>query len=145
MKFAAVLELHGKTATGITIPDQVIADLGGGGRPLVKVTLNGYTYRTAVGVMKGVSLIPVSAAVRAEAGLAPGDAVDVGVELDTEPGEVEVPAALQAALDAHPAAQQAFTKLSNSAKKRHTLAVEGAKTDETRARRVAKAIDELGG
>ena len=145
VKFSATLLQAGKTATGIEFPPDLLEALGGGKRPLITVTINGHTYPSAVGSMDGKAMIPVSAANRAAAGIAAGDTIEVTVELDTAPREVDVPAALAEALAANPAAKAAFDGLSNSAKKRHTLSVEGAKTDETRQRRVAKAIADLAG
>lgn len=143
MEFRATLRLDGKTATGIRVPDEIVAALGGGARPRVRVTLGGYSYQTTIGRMRGEFLFPVSAAVREQAGIAAGDELDVQVELDDTPREVTVPAELAAALDRDRGARQAFEKLSYSAKKRHVLSIEGAKTAETRERRLAKALDEL--
>lgn len=72
MKFQATILLDGKTATGIEVPDDVMAALGGGKRPRIKVTINGYTYRSTVGSMGGRSLVPVSAEVRSRGGAQPG-------------------------------------------------------------------------
>jgi hypothetical protein len=142
--FRATLELGGKTATGIQVPDDVVAALGAGRRPAVRVTINGgYTYRSTVAVMGGRFMIPVSAEVRAGAGVAAGDELDVALEVDTAPREVAVPADLRAALAAEPAAASAFAALSYSAQRAHVLSVEGAKTAETRARRVAKVLGVL--
>lgn len=145
MDFATTVELAGKSATGLPVPDEVIEALGAGRQPAVTVTLNGYTYRSTVGSMGGRSMLPLSAEHRRGSGAAAGDEVTVTVELDTAPRVVEVPPELAAALEASPAARTAFDALSYSAKRRHTLSVEGAKTDATRDRRVAKAIEELGG
>lgn len=82
MRFHATLELHGKTATGIEVPPDVLAALGRGKRPPVQVTINGFTYPSTVGAMGGRSLLPVSAAVREQARVAAGDDLDVEVELD---------------------------------------------------------------
>jgi uncharacterized protein YdeI (YjbR/CyaY-like superfamily) len=71
--------------------------------------------------------------------------VDVRLELDTEPREVEVPADLAAALATNPTAAAAFDKLSYSNRLRHVLGVEDAKTAETRERRIAKTVATLGG
>jgi hypothetical protein len=143
MRFHTTIALHGKTATGIEVPADILAALGAGKRPKVKVTINGYTYPSTVGSMGGLSLIPISADVRAKARVAAGDAVDVDLIADTEPRTLEVPADLAAALDAVPAARQAFGKLSYTGQQRHVLAVEQAKTADTRQRRIAKAIAEL--
>jgi bifunctional DNA-binding transcriptional regulator/antitoxin component of YhaV-PrlF toxin-antitoxin module len=143
MRFHATIRLDGKTATGIEVPADVLAALGPGKRPKVQVTINGYTYPSTVGSMGGRSLIPVSAEVRAKAGVAAGDAVEVDVVADTQPRTVEVPEDLAAALDRAPAASRAFEQLSYSGQRRHVLAVEQAKTAETRQRRIDKAVAEL--
>jgi hypothetical protein len=143
MRFRTTIEQSGKTTTGIPVPDDVVEALGAGKRPPVSVTINGYTYRSTVAVMGGVFMVSVSAEHRAGAGIAGGDEVDVDIELDTSPREVSVPADLAAALDAEPAARRTFDGLSNSNKSWHTLQVEGAKTDETRQRRIEKSIAAL--
>ncbi len=61
MRFRAVLQLHGKTATGIEVPAEIVASLGAGKRPPVRVTVNGYTYRNTVALMGGQFLLGVSA------------------------------------------------------------------------------------
>ena len=143
MRFHATIALHGKSATGIEVPADVVAALGQGKRPKVTVTINGYSYPSSIGVMGGLSLIPVSADVRAKAGIAAGDEVDVDVVPDTAPRTVEVPADLAAALASVPAARQAFGELSYSGQQRYVLGIEQAKTPETRQRRVEKAVAEL--
>jgi hypothetical protein len=143
MRFHATIALHGKAATGIEVPADVMAALGAGKRPKVKVTINGFSYPSTVGSMGGLSLIPISADVRAKAGVAAGDAVDVDVVPDTEPRTVEIPADLAAALDEAPGARQAFGKLSYTGQRAHVLSVGQAKTADTRARRVAKVITDL--
>ena len=143
MKFRTTIELAGKTATGMQVPPQVVEALGSGKRPAVTVTLNGYTYRSTVAPMSGAFYLPVSAEVREAAGVKAGDDVDVEVELDTAPREVVVPPDFQAALDAAPDARSAFERLSYSNKRQHTLSIEGAKSAETRQRRIEKSISTL--
>src|SRR6266508_6517850 len=141
--FRTTLELAGKTATGMRIPAEVVGSLGSGKRPPVLVTINGYTYRNTVAVYGGEYLVGVSAEHRAGAGVAGGDEVDVDIELDTAPRQVTVPADFAAALDAEPNARSTFDGLSYSNKSWHVLQVAGAKTDETRQRRIAKSVDIL--
>ncbi|WP_214405859.1 YdeI/OmpD-associated family protein [Pseudonocardia lacus] len=141
MRFRTTVELGGKTATGIEVPDDVVAELGSKRAP-VRVTINGYTYRSTVAVMGGRYLLPVSAEVRTGAGVAAGDEIEVALEPDTQPRVVEVPADLAAALAEVPAAREAFAALSYSNQRRHVLSVEGAKAAETRARRIAKVVAE---
>lgn len=143
MHFRAVLEQTGKTATGITVPDEVLAGLAAGKKPAVKVTVNDYTYRSTVATMGGVFKIPVSAEVREAAGVEAGDELDVEIELDTAPREVVLPDDFAAALVAEPAAQATFDRISYSERRWFVLGIEDAKTPETRQRRIDKAIERL--
>jgi hypothetical protein len=141
--FRATVELGGKTATGIEVPPAVVAALGASRRPPVHVTLDGYAYRSTIATMRGRFMLPISAAVRASAGVAAGDEVDVELALDNEPREVTVPADFAAALDAEAQARAAFERLSYSHRLRWVLSVEGAKSAATRERRIAKAVQAL--
>jgi antitoxin component of MazEF toxin-antitoxin module len=143
MHFHATIQLDGKTATGVTVPDDVVTALGGGNRPRVRVTLAGHTYQTTVRRMGGKFKFPVSAAVREQTGVAAGDEVDIQIALDDSPRELVIPAALAELLDRDPNAKRTFEKLSYTNRKRHVLAVEGAKTEETRKRRLEKIATEL--
>lgn len=143
MKIRTTIAQTGKNTTGIEVPPEVLEQLGAGKRPAVTVTVNGHTYRSSIGSMGGVPMISLSAETRAKAGVAGGDEVDVDIALDTAPREVEVPADFAAALDAEPNARVTFDKLSYSNKQWHVLQVEGAKSDETRQRRIAKSVATL--
>ena len=143
MRFRTTLLRTDSTATGIVVPDEVVAALGAGKRPPVVVTIRGYTYRNTIAVMGGQFMVGVSAEHRAGAGVSGGDEVDVDIELDTAPRVVTVPPDLAAALDAEPAARRTFDGLSYSNKSWHVLQVSGAKTDETRQRRIAKSVEVL--
>src|SRR3712207_225616 len=129
MRFNSTIELGGKTATGIPVPDAVVAALGAGRQPLVVVTVAGHTYRSRIGVRGGECKIPLSAEHREPAGAAAGDEFVVEIALDTAPREVFVPPPLAEALASHPAARAAFDRLSPSRRKALTLPVESAKTD----------------
>ena len=143
MRFRTTILGTGKNAAGIEIPDAIVTGLGAGKRPPVRVTINGYTYRNTVAVMGGVYMVGVSAEHRAAAGLSAGDEVDVDLELDTAPREVAVPDDFAAALDADAEARRTFDGLSYSNRSWHVLSIEGAKTDETRQRRIEKSITTL--
>lgn len=143
MRFRGTVLLEGKTATGIEVPADVIEGLGAGRRPAVRVTLKGFTYRITLGIVDGRSMIPVSGEVREASGVAAGDVLDVDIEVDTSPREVTVPEELAAALRADPAAAAKFESLSYSRKKAHADSIAGAKTDETRARRLDKVLASL--
>jgi uncharacterized protein YdeI (YjbR/CyaY-like superfamily) len=143
MRFHTTILQSGKTATGIQIPDELVEALGAGKRPAIRVTINGYTYRSTVAVMGGAYMVGVNAENRAAARVAGGEEVDVDIELDTAPRELTVPADLAAALEAEPDALRTFEGLSYSNRSWHVLQATGAKTDETRQRRIAKSIDVL--
>jgi len=140
MRFRAILEQTGKSATGIQVPAEIVERLGRGKKPPVRVTINGHTYRSSVAVMGGVYMLGVSAENRLAAGVVAGEAVDVDVLLDTEPREVVVPPDLAFALDNSPEARAFFDRLSYSNKMRQVLSIEAAKTEETRQRRIGKAV-----
>lgn len=137
------MELGGKTATGFEVPAEVVAALGSAKRPAVRVTVGGHTYQTTVAPMGGRFMVALSAENRTAAMVAAGDEVEVEIALDIEPRVLEVPADLAAALDSEPAARRAFDALSYSNRRRYVLDVDGAKTAETRQRRIAKAVTDL--
>jgi hypothetical protein len=127
MRFRTTIVQSGRTTTGIRVPDEVMESLAAGKRPAVKVTVNGYSYRSTVASMGGEAMVSLSAEHRAGAGVAGGDEVEVDLELDTAPRQVDVPPDLAAALDAEPAARSTFDGLSYSNKSWHVLQVTGAR------------------
>jgi Bacteriocin-protection, YdeI or OmpD-Associated/Domain of unknown function (DUF1905) len=143
MRFRATVQLNGKTATGIEVPDAVVAGLGQGQRPPVRVTIGGYSYRTTVARMAGRSLISLSAENRAAAGVAAGDEVEVDLELDIAPRQVEVPADLAAALGQDDAARVTFEALAYSHRKEWVRWVTEARKPDTRTTRITKTVQSL--
>jgi hypothetical protein len=129
------------TKTGIVVPPEAVEALGAGRRPPVLVELAGHAYRSTVAVMGGQSMVGVSAAVRTATGLAAGDPVRVTLTLAESPREVDVPPDLAAALAADEVAGAFFAGLSNSLQRYHVDTVTGAKTAETRQRRVERAVE----
>ena len=143
VSFRATILRGGKTATGIRVPDEVVLALGSSRRPRVHVTIGDYAYRSTVAPMRGAFMLPVSAEVRERAHVEGGDEVDVTLRLDTEPRVVVVPPDFAEALARQPAAQDVFNTLSYSNQQRFVLSVEGAKTEQTCRRRIAKAVATL--
>jgi Bacteriocin-protection, YdeI or OmpD-Associated/Domain of unknown function (DUF1905) len=143
MRFTTTLELAGKTATGFRVPASVVEALGKGKRPPVTVTINGYSYRNTVAVYGDEYMIGVAAEHRAPAGVKAGDEIEVDLELDTAPREIEIPPDFAAALDKDPEAKRFFDGLSYSNKRRLTLSIDDAKTAETRQRRIEKSVSQL--
>lgn len=136
MRFRTVIQLRGTTATGIQVPEEVVASLGAGKRPQVRVTIGNYTDPSSVATMGGEFLLPISAEVRKGAGVEAGDEIDVDIELDTQPREVTVPPDFAEALDRDADASRFFDGSSFSNRRRFVLQIEDAKTAETRQRRI---------
>ena len=128
--------------TGIQIPDEIIEKLGSGRRPLVRLTLKGYSYRGAAAVMGGKFMVALSAENRHAAGVKGGEDVDVTIALDLEPRTVELPQDLKTAL-VKAGALDAFHASAPSMKKEYVRQVEEAKAKETRDRRITKIVEKL--
>lgn len=142
-RFETTIELHGKTATGFQVPVAVVEALGPGKKPKVLVTIGPHTYRSTVAVYDGVPMLPLSAENRTAAGVQAGETVEVTIGLDTAARTVEVPDELASALAASAGARAAFDALSYSKQRERVLAVESAKAEETRRRRIDKIVAEL--
>jgi hypothetical protein len=143
MRFHTTILTAGKTAAGIVIPPEIISALGSSRKPAVTVTIGEYTYRSTVATVNGRFMVGVSAENRAKAGVAGGDEVDVEIELDTAPRTIAVPPDFAAALAREPKAAAFFETLSNSQKGWFVGGIEGAKTTETRQRRIDAALERL--
>lgn len=115
MRFRTTVLQAGKTATGIQVPDEVVEALAGGKKPKVVVTVNGFSYRSSIASMGGRSMVGVSAATRAAAGVAGGDVVDVA----------------------------SFDTLSYSKQRGLIEPIGAAKSPDTRQRRIDKALARL--
>ena len=135
--------MGGGNKAGIEVPDEIVDGLGAGKRPPVVVTINGQSYRSSIAVMGGKYMVGVSSANRELTGAAAGDTVDVGLEVDTEPRVIEVPEDLAAALDSEPDAKAFYATLNYSSQRRYVEPIGDAKTEETRARRIAKVVSDL--
>jgi hypothetical protein len=116
-------------------------DVWGKARMPVKVTINGYTWRSTVANMGHGQFIVVNAAARAEAGVKAGDTVTVTLEPDTEKRDVDIPPALKRALGAGLSAK--LQAMSFTHKKEYVQWFTEAKKDDTRARRVEKMKERL--
>jgi len=131
-------------AAAVVLTDEQVATVGEGAKRFpVVATVNGHTWRTSVVRMGGEFLLGLNREVREGARAEAGDSVDLELELDTKPREVELPPALAAALAADSEALAAFEQLSYTHRKEHARWVAEAKRDETRERRVAKTLDRL--
>ena len=126
--------------TGIVVTPDVIDVLDAGKRPAVDVDLNGYKFRSTIGVMAGQSMISVSAAIRKDTGLAAGDPITVKLTPNDTPRDVSIPDDFATAMRTSAGTEAFFAALSNSLQRYHIDQITSAKTDETRQRRIDKAI-----
>lgn len=144
--FRTKLEPMGGNNVAIVVPDEVVAAFEHGKRVPVTVTVDGgYSYANTITSMGGRFLVSFNAATRRATGRGAGDEVEVRLEIDDAPRTVTPPPELAAALDADPGAAAAWEALSYTRKKEHAVAVESAKKDETRERRLAKVMEALRG
>ena len=141
LRFTTQLQPRGNAAAVVLDDDQVAVVGEGAKRFPVVATVNGYVWRTSVTRMKGEFLLGLSREVREGTGAQIGDEVEVTVELDQAPREVEVPEALAAALAADPDASATFERLAFTHRKEYARWVAEAKRDETRQRRVEQAVE----
>jgi hypothetical protein len=117
--------------------------LWGEARPPVAGTVNGVPFRSRLMVYGGQTVLGLTNAFRAEAEIALGDEVEVVIDRDDAPREVEVPPALQARLEQDAVARGAFEKLSFTHRREYATWIAEAKKEETRERRAGKAIEML--
>ena len=143
LQLVTTLEPRGPAAAVILDDEQVAAIGEGKKRFPVRATINGYSWRTTVTPMRGENLLGLNREVRQSAGVEAGDQIEVLIELDTEPRDVEVPEALAAALTAEPALKQAFDAMAFTHRKEFARWITEAKREETRERRVTQALEML--
>jgi hypothetical protein len=140
IKLRGELVARGPAAAFILDDDQVATVGEGAKRFPVVATVNGYTWRTSVARMRGEFMVGLSREVREGAGVQAGDTVTLELSLDSEPRTVEVPPALAEALDDDPQAKAAFEGMAFTHRKEYARWIDEAKKEETRARRVAQAV-----
>ncbi|HLX48205.1 MAG TPA: YdeI/OmpD-associated family protein [Streptosporangiaceae bacterium] len=141
IQFRAQLQPRGPAAA-VVLDDAQVAAVGEGAKRFpVVATVNGYTWRTSVARMGGEFLLGLNREVRESAGAQAGDEVEVRLELDAAPREVEVPEALAAALAADPRARASFEGMAFTHRKEYARWITEAKREETRQRRVQQAVE----
>lgn len=138
VSFDSTLSLFGNN-TGIVVPDEVMQELDAGKRPSLIVRVNGYEYQTTPGVMDGKTMLSFSSEHRKKSGIKGGDAVHVELAAATTPREVKMTDNFLKALE-DSNTLDFFNSLSNSLQRYHCDLINGAKTEETRQRRIDKAI-----
>jgi hypothetical protein len=137
VSFTATLTAEG--GTFFEVPPEIMAALGGGKRPAVRVDINGVELRTTIAVYGGRSYIGVRREIREAAHVMPGEEVELSVEIDARPRMVELPEDLAVTLAADPEANRIFESLSFTHRREYVGWVMAAKRRDTRERRVAEA------
>jgi hypothetical protein len=151
IEFSSILtQAEGMAATGIPVPDEVVAKLGGAKNAAVVMRVrkagtagDWHEYRSSIAT-RGGYIVGFSAASRTASGLVAGDPLEVSIELDSAPRTVEIPDDLRVALVAA-GALDAFLALSYSHQRAHVEPIVAAKAPETRARRLEKTLAILAG
>jgi bifunctional DNA-binding transcriptional regulator/antitoxin component of YhaV-PrlF toxin-antitoxin module len=141
-RFKAILGGEDGEAPTVELPFDARERFGRARAP-VRGTVNGTGYRTTVAVYGGVYLIGFRRELRERAGIEIGDELEVTVELDEEPRTVELPPALELALDDDESARRVFEGLSYSNRREYAEWIAEAKRDDTRERRVAQTLERL--
>ena len=126
----------------IEIPFDVRAAFGRARAP-VRATVDGFTFRTTVAAYGGRFYLGLNREVRQSAGVDAGDRVTVELELDDEPRVVEVPDDFRAELDADGDLRASFERLSYTHRREYVRWIEEARREETRRRRVERALELL--
>jgi hypothetical protein len=142
MKFKTTIFQKGNNL-GIEIPENIIAKLNAGKKPPVLMTIKGYTFRSTVAVMGGKFLIPLSSEHRKFVTVKGGDQLEMNIELDPQPRDVEIPTILALALKDNTNAKTFFETLAPSGKRKIITLIKTAKKDETTDKRLDKVISDL--
>ena len=112
-------------------------------RAPVRVTLNGYTYRSTIASMGEGPCVPLRRSNREAAALEGNETLSVTLELDAEKRKIEPPRDFARALKAKPPAWERWRALSYSQQREYVEALETAKKRETRARRLHSAVEAI--
>ena len=139
-RFEVELEPFGPGAA-IALPFDPKAEWGKVRAP-VRGTIDGHPFTTTVSRYGGVDYLGFRREVREAAGVAIGDRVTIEVELDTSERVVSVPKDLAQALAAG-GVRETFDGLSYTHRKEYVDWIEEAKREETRVKRVARAVEML--
>ncbi len=142
-EFDAVIKEGRGGGALVEIPFSVHEEYGTHGQVRVTATFDGEPYRGSIAPMGGRHMLGIAKAIRATIGKSVGDTVHVVVQQDTAPREVEVPAELRDALAEDATAAATFDGLAYTYRKEYAGWIAGAKREETRRRRLGKALEKL--
>jgi hypothetical protein len=141
--FTAIIQNAGGGGAFVEVPFDVEKAFGSK-RPKVKAMIEGVAYRgTLVRMGSESHLLLILKGIRGQVGKTFGDEINITVEADTEPREVEIPKDLLKELKKDKSAAVNFDKLAYTHQKEYVKWIEDAKKQETRHARVVKTIEML--
>ena len=143
LRFKAELMDAGGGGVYVLFPYSTEAEFGIKGRVPIRATIDGEPYQgSLVKYGQPQHMLLVLKSIRAKIGKDIGDMVDVSIWHDTEERKIEVPKDFAKALKEN-GLKAAFDKMSYSHQREYVLWIEGAKKEETRMKRIEKAIAKL--
>jgi hypothetical protein len=145
LRFRGVIEAATGGGAAVRVPPDVATPLGGLKQMRVVGTINGTEFRSSTMPYRGGLYMGVSKAMRADAGVAVGEEIDVVLSRDDSPRVVTVPPELEAALAAEPELRARWDRLSFSHRREYADSIAEAKRPETKDRRLAATLDHLRG
>ena len=128
----------------VDVPAEASHALGAGTHPPVAGEVAGVGFRTRLTPRGGGAYrLFLNGEVRAAAGAGVGDVVEVEVWPDAAPRDPALPADFVSTLEAVPGGLEAFEALTEAQRAGMVAFLERARTPETRARYVARAVEEV--
>jgi Bacteriocin-protection, YdeI or OmpD-Associated/Domain of unknown function (DUF1905) len=140
------VEIAGDTNSAmccIYAPFDVEKEFGTRGRVPIRGTLNGKPYRSSLMNMGDGHMMPVRKSLQQACNVKAGDVVPWTVEHDVDERTIEAPEPLVDEFKKNKAARETWDKLSFTHKREYAEWLTGAKKEETRERRITKAIEML--
>ena len=142
-KFKAKMEAGDGGGAYVLFPYDTAKEFGSKGRIPVKATFDGVSYTGSLTKYSNPQhVLGVLKAIRKQTGKEPGDTIEVVVWRDEEARTVEVPAQFETGMKKK-GLLPFFEKLSYTHRKEYCGWITGAKKEETRLKRLGKAIEML--
>jgi hypothetical protein len=142
-RFKAKIEAGDGGGAYVLFPFNVEKEFGAKGRVPVNATFNGIPYAgSLIKYGNPLHMLPMLKAIREQAGAGPGDTVEVELWKDEAPRTVEVPAQFKEAMDRQ-GVTPLFDRLSYSHRREYCRWIADAKKEETRLKRLEKAVELL--
>jgi hypothetical protein len=142
-KFRAKIQAGDGGGAYVLFPYDTVEEFATKGRVPVKATFNGVPYKGSLFKYRNpLHMLGVLKAIREKTGKGPGDTIEVVVWRDEVVRTVEVPAQFENLMEKE-GLLTVFEKLSYTHRKEYCRWITEAKKEETRLRRLGKAIEML--